>query len=292
MNILHEEGAVTQRAVAGPSLYFTTAIPAGNTRAMVGLLHGYADHGARYAHVMDEWADRGIGSVAIDMRGHGRAAGTRGYVDRFEEYLDDAAELSRLLAERANGAPLFLCGHSFGGLVAAASVLESARSWRGLLLTSPFFGLALEVPALKLLAGRLASRVMPRLALPAGMSGAQMTHDAARAREYDQDPLVFHEATARWFTETTAAQERMLACANELSLPLYIAASPTDPVASTAAAKKFFERVGSRDKTWDERANLLHEILNEPEWASIAGAMADWILAHAEAKSSLRPPAA
>jgi alpha-beta hydrolase superfamily lysophospholipase len=291
MKILHEEGAVTQRAVAGPSLYFTTAIPDAPLRAMVGILHGYADHGARYAHVMDEWAERGIGSVAIDMRGHGRAAGTRGFANRFEEFLDDAAELARLLAERANGAPLFLFGHSFGGLVASASVLESARSWRGLLLTSPFFGLALEVPALKLMAGRLASRVVPQLALPSGMSGAQMTHDPARAREYDQDPLVFREATARWFTETTAAQERTLARANELSLPVYIAASPTDPVASTAAAKKFFERVGSRDKTWDERQNLFHEILNEPEWQSIAAAMADWMLLHAEARS-VRPPAA
>src|SRR5262249_23189661 len=155
-------------------------------KAMVGILHGYADHGARYTHVMDAWAERGIGTVALDMRGHGRATGARGYCTRFDEYLDDAAELARLVSDRAQGAPSFLFGHSFGGLVSALSVLEAPRSWRGLLLSSPFFGLALEVPRIKVALGEIASRIMPKLGLPAGIKGSDCTHDPVRARMYDE----------------------------------------------------------------------------------------------------------
>ena len=278
--IQHDEGAVTQRAVPGPALYFTSAIPEA-PKAFVGLLHGYADHAARYAHVMDLWAERGIGTVALDMRGHGRATGTRGYCARFDEFLDDAAELARLVSDRSRGAAQFLFGHSFGGLVASLSVLEQQRSWRGLILSSPYFGLALEVPAVKVLAGKIASRIAPKLGIPSGIKGSALTHDEKRGKAYEDDPLVFKEARARWFTEATAAQGRVLSRAGELTLPLYMLFGTADPVAKYATGRKFFDTAGSADKTWDGREGQLHETLNEPDWKDNAGKIADWILAHA-----------
>jgi alpha-beta hydrolase superfamily lysophospholipase len=280
MTIQHDEGAVTQRAVPGPALYFTSAMP-DSPKAVVGLLHGYADHAARYAHVMDFWAERGIGTVALDMRGHGRATGTRGYCARFDEFLDDAAELARLVSDRARGAPVFLFGHSFGALVSSLSILEQQRSWRGLVLSSPYFGLAIQVPAAKLFAGKIVSRVVPRLGLPTGLVGAQMTHDAKRAKAYDEDPLVFKEVRARWFVEVTRAQERVLSRARDVSLPLYVVFGTGDPVAKMSTGRQFFNDASSKDKTWDGREGLFHETLNEVEWKDVAGKIADWVLAHA-----------
>ena len=74
-------------------------------KAVVALVHGYADYGERYLPVMHAWAEQGIASVAIDLRGHGHAEGPRGYCDRFEEFLDDASELDRLVADRCHGQP-------------------------------------------------------------------------------------------------------------------------------------------------------------------------------------------
>jgi alpha-beta hydrolase superfamily lysophospholipase len=278
MSILHDEGAVTQRAVPGPALYFVSAMPE-RPKAILGLLHGYADHGARYAHVMDHLAERGIGCVALDMRGHGRATGTRGYCSRFDEYLDDAAELARLVSDRARGAPVFLFGHSFGGLVSALSVLEQARSWRALVLSAPYFDLAMQIPAAKRAAGKIAGRLIPKLALPTGIKGSDLTHDDARGRAYEQDPLVFKEARARWFIETRRAQEKVLARAHGLTMPLYVIFGTSDPVAKLTAAKAFFDAAGSKDKTWAPQEGLRHETLNEPEWPGITTKMAEWILA-------------
>jgi alpha-beta hydrolase superfamily lysophospholipase len=230
---------------------------------------------------MEYWAARGIGSVSIDTRGHGRATGVRGYVSRFDEYLDDAAELARLLSDRARGAPLFLLGHSMGGLVASLSVLEAPRSWRGLLLSAPYFGLAMQAPAVKKLAGRIASRLAPKLAMPSGLKGSDLSHDPAKQREHDEDPLCFPVVTARWFRESTKAQSRALAQAPRLSMPLYEVFGTDDRVAQFSAGKVFFDRAGSRDKTWDERRGLFHEVLNEPEWQDIAGKMQAWVMAHA-----------
>ncbi len=176
--------------------------------------------------------------------------------------------------------PAFLFGHSFGGLVAATSALDDPSSWRGLVLSGPYFRLALEVPRMKVAVGRLASRFWPTLALPTGLKGVDVTSDAARARAYEEDPLVFDKATARWFTEALAAQQAVLERANALTMPLYVVVGTADRVANGSAARTFFDRVASVDKTWDAREGLFHEVLNEPGWRAIADKIADWILAH------------
>ena len=280
MTIELDEGAV-QRSGSGPALYYASAMPKAAPKAVLAVIHGYADHGARYAHVMGALAEHGIGSVAIDLRGHGRAQGPRGFCARFDEYLDDARELRRLLDARAKGAPQLLFGHSFGGLVAALSALEKPEPFKGLVLSAPFFGLGLEVPRIKVLAGKVASRLYPKLGLPSGLEGKDMTHDPAKAKDYDNDPLVFKNATARWFTEATAAQARALDEAPSLKLPLYMTFGTADKVASMSAAKRFFEAAGSSDKTWNPREGLFHEVLNEPSWKDLVEDIARWINAHA-----------
>jgi alpha-beta hydrolase superfamily lysophospholipase len=274
------KGVVTGRAVPGPALYQITVMPDA-PKAIVGVLHGYADYGERYLDVMRAWADMGIGSVALDMRGHGHAEGARGYCDRFDEFLDDATELLRLTSDAAKGVPQFLFGHSFGGLVAASSVLRDAGDVKGLLLSNPYFELALEVGAPKLFAARAASRLYPKLALPSGLMGKDLTHDKVIAAKYDADPLVFKKATARWFVESTKAQARLFEDAPRLALPLYMLLGSADPVASPKGGRRFHELAGSKDKTLDVREGLYHEVLNEPEWPELAKALGDWVLAHA-----------
>jgi alpha-beta hydrolase superfamily lysophospholipase len=285
MSIELDESALGKR-VRGPDLYYASAMPSGAPKAVLGILHGYADHGARYRHVMGALAEHQIGSVALDMRGHGRALGPRGYCERWDEFLDDARELRNLVDGKAraahpSGVPTFLFGHSFGGLVASASVLDDPGKLRGLVLTGPFFHVAVDVPRVKLLAGRVASRIYPQLGLPSGLTGKDLTHDADKARGYDEDPLVFKNATARWYTETTKAQERALADAPRLRLPLLLMFGTGDRVVSMSAAKKFFDAAGSTDKTWDARDGLYHEVLNEPSWKDLVDVIARWILARA-----------
>lgn len=272
-----DQGALTRASTRGPALYFYSAVPAATPAAVVGVVHGYGEYGGRYRRVMGAWADRGIASVAIDLRGHGRAGGKRGYCERFGDFLDDTQELERLVAERK--VPAFLFGHSLGGLIAASSALGRPARWRALLLSAPFFGLAMDVPRIKLMAGEIASRLMPTLALPNGIRGTDVTHDPAVARAYEEDPLVFHTATARWLTEVQAAQKRAMGEAGTLSMPLYVVMGTADRISKIERAREFFDAAGARDKTWDSREGLFHEVLNEPEGRGIADKIADFILA-------------
>ncbi len=262
----------------GPSLSARVTM-SDNQRGVVGLIHGYADHAERYDRVAEVWASQGLSTVAIDLRGHGRSKGPRGYCERFEEYLDDARELTAQVKSHASGQPCVLFGHSFGGLVATASVIADPTPWDAVALTDPFYGLALKVPAPKVFAGKLMSRLVPRFGLPSGLSGKDVTHDAALAHAYDTDPLVFKNATARWFTEATAAQARVQTAVRQLSLPYWMGFGGADPVASLQTARDVFADVGSTDKTMRVYEGLYHEILNEPEGLSIAAEIGTWMLA-------------
>jgi alpha-beta hydrolase superfamily lysophospholipase len=275
-----DEGTLDRQRTPGPALYFNAAFPQGTPQAVVGVLHGYADYSARYSHVFAAWAERGIASVGIDMRGHGRAGGARGFCERFTDYLDDVSELVQLIGERAPGVPAILFGHSFGGLVAASAVIRQPGSWRALVLSAPYLGLAAHVPIVKAFAGRIASRVVPGFGLPSGLRGAELTHDSERARAYDEDPLVFKTVNSRWFRETEKAQARALDGASSVTLPLYLVIGTADPIVKMESARQFFESASSSEKTWDVRGGMLHEVLNEPEWRSIADAIADFVLAH------------
>lgn len=281
MKTRHDEGPLSRHLAPGPALYYGFTTPESSPKAVVALLHGYADYGGRYAHVVEAWAERGIATVTIDMRGHGRAEGKRGFCERFSEYFDDVAELVRLVDERAPGVPAFLFGHSFGGLVAASSALDRPSPWRGLVLSGPYFGLAIEVPPIQVLAARVVSRIAPGFSMPTGLKGSDVTHDPERARAYDSDPLVFKKAPVRWFRESQKAQERALQRASELKIPLYVVMGTADHVAKIESARAFFDAASSTDKTWDASTGHLHEVLNEPEWRPVADRIADWISAHA-----------
>jgi alpha-beta hydrolase superfamily lysophospholipase len=214
------------------------------------------------------------------MRGHGRAEGPRGFCKSFSEYFDDVAELVALIDERAPSAPRVLFGHSFGGLVAANVALATPANWRGLVLSSPFFGVALRVPPAQKIAGRVVSRILPRVGMPSGLRGRDVTHDPVRARAYDEDPLVFKNANARWFIESEAAQDSAIARAPSLAMPLYEFMGTADRIAKIERAREFFDAAGSADKTWVPLEGLFHETLNEVDWRPVATGVADWVLAH------------
>lgn len=276
----YEEGSIAGRPGDAPTLAYQLSLPEG-ARAAVLLLHGYGEHGGRYRRVIERWAKKKLATAVPDLRGHGWSAGARGYCDRFSDYHEDVDDVISVLRERAPGVPLFGFGHSFGGLITATYALGHPGAFQGIVLSSPYFGLALQVPSAKKLAGQLASHLLPKLALPSGLKGADLTHDETIARLYDTDPLVNKGATARWFTESSTAQRDLLARAAQIRSPIVIFQGGADRVASPAAARAVFDRLGSADKKFDERNGLFHEILNEPDVGmEIADEMADWILAH------------
>ena len=249
--------------------------PAAGARGAVLLVHGFGEHSGRYEHVFSALNDAGWSCLGLDYRGFGRAAGRRAFVRRFDEYLDDVAWGLDECRRRAGAAPVLLA-HSQGGLVAAALVIERRPELTGLALSSPALGFAVAVPRWKRWLGQLASTVWPTLALPTGIDPLELTREQHALAALREDPLVQHRATARWYTESLAAQRRVLAGADRVALPPLLLVAGADRVVDRGATRAFFERCAAADKTWCEYADARHEVLQELP-AVRAQALADLI---------------
>jgi len=93
--------------------------------ASVVFLHGFATYGGPYRPVAEAFAASGLDVTVVDVRGHGRSEGRRGYVRRFSDFVDDldaVLEWARARS-RAPDAPLVVAGHSHGATIALAHAL-------------------------------------------------------------------------------------------------------------------------------------------------------------------------
>src|SRR5579864_17301 len=114
-SVVHEVGPFEG---PGARLYRRAVRPTEAGWARLAIVHGYGDHSGRYAHFMQWLAERGVECHAVDLRGQGAAAGRRGFVARWEDYLEDVRAFLALPAVRQRpGLPLFVLGHSHGGLI-------------------------------------------------------------------------------------------------------------------------------------------------------------------------------
>lgn len=248
----------------------------------VAIVHGYAEHAHRYAHVAKNFNARGISVVAVDLRGHGRSQGARGHVDRFVDYHQD---VDVLLAKADEGQPLFILGHSMGGLLAAHYLLMgNGQKIKGAILSSPFLGLALDVGGLKLGAARLFSKLLPKLSLPSELKSADLTRDPEMVKIHEADNLNFGTANSRWFMEASAAMEVVHSRASQLTTPLQLLYGGADRVASADASDRFAAQLTVADRDVERLSGFFHEILNEPpaDRDVVMERMGTWLLKHAE----------
>lgn len=257
-------------------LYWVSVLPE-SPKAHLALVHGYAEHIGRYAHVMDHFASLGFAVHGFDVRGHGKSEGPRGHVRRFGDYLDDLVRYLERVKIAAGGKKVFLLGHSHGGLIAATHALTQPADLAGLILTSPFFGLAFKPPALKVLGAKVLGSMFPGLRLGNEIRSESLTRDAAMVAAHRSDTLNVSTTTPGWFNAATAAQAQVLAEAGRVTLPLGMFVGGADPIADSRVARQFFERAGSADKSFKAYVGALHEVLNETNRDEVFADIAAWI---------------
>ncbi|MDP6369695.1 MAG: alpha/beta hydrolase [Planctomycetota bacterium] len=251
--------------------------PLANPRGRLVLVHGFGEHSGRYDHVAAALNAAGFSVHACDLRGHGESGGTRVFIERFDDYLDDVASLVAEVEATTGDQPAFLLGHSMGGQIAALYALQGQPPLVGVILSSPAMGFAVHVPAWKAAAGRFFSRFIPKLTLPSGLDRGLLSHDPRVKEELDADPLAELGATARWYTECLGAQEAALAQAPDLSLPLLSLVSGADEITDAAATRRFHEAAGSADKSWIEYEDMYHEIFNELDRQRVLADLCAWL---------------
>jgi lysophospholipase len=244
-------------------LYAEQFVPEGTPAGVVVITHGYAEHCGRYRELAHVVVKAGWAALAYDVRGHGRSPGVRGFIDRFDAYLDDLTAI--LVAARTlapGGAPVILLGHSHGSLITLRALADRhPPDVKAAIVSSPYLALRLAVPSYKKVLARVASRIAPKLAQPNALRVEDLTSDTQKQQERLADKLCLEIATARWFTESSLAQDYVADNAGRIRVPTTWLVGGADPIADPDRSRQVAARVPNA--TYHDLVGLRHEVFNE-----------------------------
>jgi lysophospholipase len=278
MTTRHDEGFFTARDEQ--RLYWESDLPAA-PKAHVAVVHGYGDHLGRYRSLRTALLEADLAFHAFDYRGHGRADGRRGDVQRWDDYLDDLGLFWERVRRDAGEQPTFLFAHSHGALMAIHFLARrSPEGVRGVILSSPYLELGFKPPATKVWGARIAGLVVPWMPVPTGLGLDQLSTDPAWQESTGRDPLYNRNTTPRWFTESMRAQEQALQLGPKITTPAFMLVAGDDTVASPVAMRSFFETLGSQEKRLREFKGMRHEVVNEVGREEVLTEISTWISQH------------
>jgi acylglycerol lipase len=266
----------------GLNIFFRSWRPGGDPRAVLVIVHGFNAHSGYYAWVAEQLVSNGIAVYALDLRGRGRSDGDRFYVEKFEDYVGDVATFIALAKSREPGLPVFLLGHSAGGVVSCVYTLDHQAEIAGLICESFAFQVPAPDFALAVLKGL--SHVAPHahvLKLP----NEAFSRDPKVVEAMNNDPLIAHESQP---TQTVAAMvradERLKREFPLITLPLLILHGTADKATRPGGSQLFYENAGSKDKTLKLYERDFHDLLNDLDKAVVMADVQRWIDAHLPAR--------
>jgi acylglycerol lipase len=262
------------------NIYFQNWLPEGKIKASLIVVHGLAEHSGRYAKLTNCFVPSGYAVHAIDHFGHGKSDGMRIFVDRFHDYTDALSIYVHMITEQYGDRPMFLVGHSMGGLIATSYLIERQREFSGAVLSGPLIRLGNHTPAVLVGLVAFLSTILPRMRL-LGLDATYISRDPAVVKAYIDDPLVFNgKITSRLASELTKTMNMVSTRARAINLPLLIIQGGADKLVDPQGTKMLYDTVQSPDKTIKVYDNLFHEVFNEPEGNDVLNDIKVWTNAH------------
>jgi len=271
----------TFQGKGGLNIFFRSWRPAGQPRAVIVICHGVNSHSGQYFWTAQQFVASGFAVYALDMRGRGKSDGERFYVEHVDDYASDLGALIKIAKSREPGLPVFLLGHSAGGVVASIYTLEHQAELAGFICES--FAFQVPAPGFALAAIKGLSHIAPRLPVLT-LKNEDFTRDPKAVEALNNDPLIAHEVQpAITVAALVRADERLREEFPQITLPVLIMHGTADKATVCEGSQFFYDTVGSSDKTLKLYKDHFHDLLNDIGKEAAMADIKGWIEAHLRA---------
>jgi acylglycerol lipase len=258
MNTAREESF---EGVGGLNIFLRVWRPEGPARGVIVIVHGFNAHSGHYAWAAEQFTAHGLAVYALDLRGRGKSDGERFYVDKFGDYVSDLASLVRLAKSRDPALPVFLLGHSAGGVVACLYAMEQQAELAGLICES--FAFQVPAPDFAIAALKGLSHLAPH-AHVLRLKNEDFSRDPQAVAEMNADPLIANEVQpTQTVAEMARADERLKKGFPLIRLPLLILHGTEDRATKPSGSRFFLDNAGSTDKTLKLYEGHYHDLLRD-----------------------------
>jgi alpha-beta hydrolase superfamily lysophospholipase len=249
--------------------------PAGAARGVVVICHGVNSHSGYYTWVGEQLAGHGLAVYALDLHGRGQSDGERFYLEKIADYITDVDAVVSLAKSREAGLPVFLLGHSAGGVVSCVYSLEHQAKLAGLICESFAFQVAAPDFALAVVKGL--SHLAPH-AHVLRLKNEDFSRDPQVVSAMNSDPLIAHEVQpTRTVAELVRADERLKQEFPLITLPVLILHGTADKVTNPRGSQLFYDTAGSTDKTLNFYEGHVHDLLNDYGKETVLADIQAWI---------------
>lgn len=233
--------------------------PEGSPRAIMILVHGFNAHSGYMVWPAEQFTANGFAVHALDLRGRGKSEGERFYVEELSDYLGDVDKLVEIARSEDPGLPVFVLGHSAGGVIASNYVFENQDKIAGLICES--FAFDVGLPHLVKLALEGIGKLLPHVHV-FSLKNADFSRDPAHVERMNNDPLILKESqpaeTARvLLLAADTLKERM----PDLKTPVLIIHGTDDRATQPRGSQYFYDHAGSEDKTLKLYEGYYHDLL-------------------------------
>jgi len=256
--------------------------PEGKPKAIVCLIHGLGEHTGRYAHVGEALNKAGYALFGFDLRGHGQTGGPRGHFPSLDVVLQDIQQFVEFQKQNHPGLPVFLYGHSLGGLLSLSYVIQSPDGLNGVIVTGAAMRAELQSQKMKIAMVNVLGSLMPSVTIPSGLDATAISRDQKVVDAYINDPLVHDRITLAFGKTGLSTIDQCFARAKEIKPPLLIMHGTADKLTYLSGSEDFARLAGEKNndvtlKLWD---GLYHELHNEPEKEDVFNVMIEWLDRH------------
>lgn len=256
--------------------------PPGKPKAIVCLVHGLGEHTGRYAHVGRALNDAGYALFGFDLRGHGQTGGPRGHFPSLDAVMQDIRQFVEFQKRNHPGLPVFLYGHSLGGLLTLTYAIQYGDGLKGVIVTGAGLRSSLQEQKGKIALVKLLGSLTPSMIIKSELETAALSRDADVVQAYVNDPLVHDKASLGLGKAGLSAIDLCFARAREFKPPLLIMHGAADRITYPSGSEDFARLAGetNKDVTLKLWEGMYHEIHNEPEQAEVFKVMIEWMDKH------------
>lgn len=268
----------------GLTIAFRSWRPANRAHGVVVIVPGFNSHSGYYGWVAEQLVQDGLAVYAVDLRGRGKSDGERFYVESFADYVSDVGMMVKTARDREPGLPVFLFGHSAGGVVACIYTLENQATLAGLICES--FAFQVPAPDFALAALKGLSHIFPH-AHVLHLKNEDFSRDPAVVAAMNADPLIAHETQpTKTVAELVRADARLKQEFPKFTLPLLILHGTADKATKPSGSQLFHDTASSSDKTLKLYDGHFHDMLNDVGKEVVMADIRNWIAARGAGRSA------
>ena len=283
--------------------------PEGAPIGVVQLVHGMAEHIARYDWVAKRLNAAGFAVVGHTHLGHGELAELPGWFaksDGWDALVADVHTLRTQTQQQYPGLPYFLLGHSMGSFVVRTYCQTHESGLAGVILSGTghfeplILNVGLFIANVQCAFGgeKKPSKLLESISFmgynsewsPARTGFDWLSKDTAIVDKYVADPLCGFPFTAGGYRDMFAGLKRLYPenlKTMDKDVPIRLFSGASDPVGGRGAGVKTtvaeLQAAGVKDVTFTLYENGRHEMLNEVERELVCDDLIAWLTAQIKA---------